>query len=135
MSRIPANAKELRESAARLRSDSKGSKGDTSRLLLFYSVECELKERYIISVLRSPGGNTSAIPHDAFGKSGHQLAASFKDLRVPATVPGPPHFLVHGKNRSVEDAHQVWRYGIECSKADEVETWLNKVAGWLESTR
>lgn len=135
MSRIPATAKELGKSARRLRSDSKDIKDDSSRLLLFYSVECELKERYIADVLANPSGDTSAIPPEAFGKTGHQLEASLKALRAPATLPRTPHLLVHGQAKSVEHAHQVWRYGIECSRVEKFEAWLNAVASWLESTR
>lgn len=138
MSRIPATAKELRKSAARLRSDARALKDDSSRLLLFYSVECELKERYIVDGLANPSGDTSAIPLESdgpFGSTGHDLAAACKALRAPATLPPTPHLLVHGQAKSVEHAHQVWRYGIKSSKAETVEAWLNAVAGWLESTR
>jgi hypothetical protein len=136
MSRIPATAKELRRSAARLRFDSRSIKDDSSRLLLFYSVECRLKERYIVEQLANPSGDTLAIPLETdgpFGSTGHDLAAACKALRAPATLPPTPHLFVHGQAKSMEYAHQVWRYGIKCSRAETLEEWLNAVASWLES--
>lgn len=138
MSRIPAKAGELKRSASTLRSAADRLTDSPSRLLLFYSVECGLKERYLVNRLdRRPYDDTSVLEEDEgpFGRTGHDLGAASKALRIPALSEKPPHLLVHGQAKSVEYAHQVWRYGIGCSGAEDVEAWLYSISRWLEDNR
>jgi hypothetical protein len=62
-------------------------------------------------------------------------AAACKALRAPATLPRVPHLVIRGQAKSVEYAHQAWRYGIVCSGSETVEAWLSAVANWLEDDR
>ncbi len=138
MSRITATAKELRRSAAKLCSDARRLGDASSRLLLFYGVECKMKERYLVEQLSDRHGDTSAIEDDSrrpFGSTGHDLEAACKALRAPATLPPVPHLVIRGQAKSVEYAHQAWRYGIACSGSERVEEWLAALARWLEDDR
>lgn len=88
MSRIPATARALRFSACALhKCVGKLEPGNGARLLLFYSVECAMKERFLKRQLASPHGDTSQIPDEAFGSGGHDLDAGRKALRAPAPFP------------------------------------------------
>lgn len=123
MSRIPAKVGELKRSASRLRSAAERLTDSPARLLLFYGVECGMKERYLAQHLgKRPDDDTSALGEDGgpFGATGHDLGAACKALRIPA-VERAPHLLVHGQAKSIEHAHQVWRYGIACSGSEDVE--------------
>lgn len=96
-----------------------------------------MKERYLRLVLADPNGDTSLIPDEAFGRSGHDLDAGRKALRAPASVPVAPRLTVPARRQSVaiEGAHQVWRYGIHNEGSDAAVDWLEKVAAWMEESR
>ena len=137
MSQIPSSARALKASASALRSNADTLRSCNGALLLrFYSVECDMKERYIRLQLASPHGDTSLIPAGTFGGSGHDLDAGRKALRAPATLPAAPSLKLRANDApvTIKDAHQVWRYNIAHEGADLVEAWLQQVATWLKET-
>ncbi len=153
MSQIPASARELRQSAKHmyrqaetLRADVAGGYG--SLLLRFYGIECHMKDIYLVHTMRRPQGDTDDIPKGTFGRSGHDLQAGLKSLRIPCWLPEVEKMKIPGKPRytpgsaeplrtdkivEIEEAHQVWRYGIANEGSEVAGVWLDALIQWLRT--
>jgi len=110
---------------------------ESSLLLRFYSVECAMKARFLVSELANRHGDTSMIPAGTFGSCGHDLDAGRKALRAPAAVPPAPALQLKNSERQIHirQAHQVWRYHIPCRMTADVENWLHDVSAWLKESQ
>lgn len=130
---IPAGLSQLR-SAFKQHADVANSDTSTSHnLLKFYAVECGLKAIYL---KRNNLRTTDQISDDKI-RGSHNLAVLIKELRLPASVTGTNSDFRLQKDKSswsVDQLHQVWRYGIEVETEDETKIvrWLNKLNGWVK---
>lgn len=159
MSKIPASARELRNSAKHLHRQGEALRGDAAGgsgtlMLRFYGLECQLKELFLVHTMRRPNGDTSDIPEGTFGRSGHDIQAGLKALRIPCMLPEAPRLgvLDHKPHYGdlprteprrgeppgfarIEQAHQVWRYGIAHEGSDAMGGWLDALVTWLRTQR
>jgi hypothetical protein len=140
MPKIPSSVRSLDTAATSLLASANllsSGRGESSYLLRFYSVECAMKARYIRFELANPNADTSKIPQEAFGKSGHDLNAGLKALRAPASLRAAPCLKLKKSNVSVQvhDAHTVWRYHIPHEGAVGLEAWLNDMTTWLKESK
>ncbi len=102
-------------------------------LLNFYAVECGLKAIYL---KRNNLRTTDQISDDKI-RGSHNLAVLIKELRLPASVTGTNSDFRLQKDKSswsIDQLHQVWRYGIAVEPEDETKIvrWLNKLNGWVK---
>lgn len=100
----------------------------STRLLLFYAIECGLKA---LIMLNHRVDHTEKLPMIEMLR--HDLRECLKQLRAPATL------QIRNTNTrqqvkqfvSPDQLHQAFRYGIEVENASEVIGDLNAVRDWI----
>ncbi len=110
-------------------------------MLLFYRAECGLK------ALLCDARRLSARPamNDQGCLRTHNLGEIVRELKLPANAQpsgSPPTFRLRREKTdikawpsySAENAHAVWRYGIEMEAADQGKliTWLNHAVTYVQ---
>lgn len=106
-----------------------------SALLLFYAVECGLKEALMT---RQAISDTSALPEDL---RTHDLRRLAKELRLPPTAQIAEAFRRSGSGTMTriitKDLHQAWRYGCQLHPDDEATAiaGLAELFGWYANEK
>lgn len=114
----------------------------SKRLLLMYSIECGLKYKLLEKWKINSSGEIREIlldknhpKHNILGT--HNLRKMIKELGQEGQFSFPRIRTSHKDNVSVEEYHQMLRYGIEADdrdtkKEEQCEEVLQQIAAWIQ---
>lgn len=106
-------------------------------LLLFYAVECGLKQLLIqLKNIKKCPNSTSNIMYS------HDLSKIYKELSLSRAesieCPSAVHLRFRSGNTKhvpFSDVHLAWRYGIDVINEDQILEWLIKVDRFIDRKR
>lgn len=114
----------------------------SKRLLLFYSIECGLKYKLLEKWEVVSSGEIREILSDKNHPKNkilgtHNLRKILKELGQEGEFHFPEIATVHKDKISIEDYHQMQRYGIQTDDRDikkekQLEEVLQQIAVWIE---